>query len=138
MVEAGWARLVARRPSVGYLRIYDAESGEQVAKFDGVPNVHRLRAPHGEWTIHNTEVMGDRAYSSWYSNGIVALDLSPLDQSPPADPVLVGQFVPPLESFDGLPYTGMWGVFVREDGVIFASDFVTGLWIVEPRREAAP
>ncbi len=138
MVEAGWARLVARRPSVGYLRVFDADTGEQVAKFDAVPNVHRLRPPFGEWTIHNTEVMGNRAYSSWYSNGIVALDLSPLDESPPADPVLVGQFVPPLESFDGLPYTGMWGVYVREDGVIFASDFVTGLWIVEPRREAAP
>jgi hypothetical protein len=138
MVEVGWARLLARRPSVGYLRVFDAETGVQVAKFDGVPNVRRLRPPFGEWTIHNTEVMGNRAYSSWYSNGIVALDLSPLDQSPPADPVLVGQFVPPLESFDGLPYTGMWGVAVREDGVIFASDFVTGLWIVEPRREAAP
>ncbi|HEU5448083.1 MAG TPA: hypothetical protein VFW57_03640, partial [Acidimicrobiia bacterium] len=138
MVEAGWARLVARRPSVGYLRVFDAESGEQVAKFDGVPNVHRLRAPHGEWTIHNTEVMGKRAYSSWYSNGIVALDLTPLDEPTPGDPVLVGQFVPPLESFSGLPFTGMWGVAVREDGVIFASDFVTGLWIVEPKGEAAP
>jgi hypothetical protein len=138
MVEAGWARLVARRPSVGYLRVYDADTGEQVAKFDEAPNVHRLRAPHGEWTIHNTEVMGTRAYSSWYSNGIVALDLTPLDESPAADPVMVGQFVPPLESFEGLPYTGMWGVAVREDGVIFASDFVSGLWIVQPKNRAAP
>ncbi|HSE80748.1 MAG TPA: hypothetical protein VLA87_03510 [Gaiellaceae bacterium] len=139
MVDAGWARLVARRPSVGYLRVFDAETGVQVAKFDGLPNVHRLRPPFGEWTIHNTEVMDKRAYSSWYSNGIVALDLSPLDEPTPGDPVMVGQFVPPLESFsEDLPYTGMWGVAVREDGVIFASDFVSGLWIVEPRREAAP
>jgi hypothetical protein len=138
MVEAGRATLMAGRPSVGYLRVFDAETGEQVAKFDEAPNVHRLRAPHGEWTIHNTEVMGNRAYSSWYSNGIVALDLTPLDEPTPADPVMVGQFVPPLESFQGLPYTGMWGLAVREDGIIFASDFVTGLWIVQPRNAAAP
>jgi hypothetical protein len=138
MVEAGWARLEAGRPSVGYLRVYAAATGEQVAKFDGVANVHRLRPPFGEWTIHNTEVMGNRAYSSWYSNGIVALDLSPLEESPPADPALVGQFVPPLEAFEGLPYTGMWGVAIREDGVIFASDFVSGLWIVKPTSGARP
>jgi hypothetical protein len=138
MVEAGWARLEGGRPSVGYLRIYDAETGEQVAKFDEAPNVHRHRPPFGEWTIHNTEVMGDRAYSSWYSNGIVALDLTPLDEPTPRDPVMVGRFAPPLESFEGLPFTGIWGVAIREDGIIFASDFVTGLWIVQPRNRAAP
>jgi hypothetical protein len=138
MVEAGRARLEAGRPAWGYLRVYDAESGRQVAKFDGAPNVHSLRAPPGEWTIHNTEVLGDRAYSSWYSNGIVALDLSPLDESPPADPVMVGQFVPPLTEIEDFPYTGMWGVAIREDGVIFGSDFMSGLWIVKPTNEARP
>lgn len=138
MVEAGRARLRARRPAWGFLRVYDADSGEQVAKFDAAPNVHRLPAPPGEWTIHNTEVTGDRAYSSWYSNGIVALDLSPLDESPAADPVMVGQFVPPITEVEDLPFTGIWGVALREDGIIFASDFVTGLWIVQPRNRAAP
>jgi hypothetical protein len=138
MVANGWARLDARRPSWGYLRVYDAETGLQVAKFDGAPNVHRLRAPGGEWTIHNTEVMGDRAYSSWYSNGILALDLTPLDESPRADPTMVGLFVPPLTDIEDLPFTRIWGVAIREDGVIFASDFGSGLWIVQPKNKAAP
>ena len=34
---------------------------------------------------------------------------------------MVGRFVPPLESFAGLPFTGMWGVAIREDGIIFAN-----------------
>jgi hypothetical protein len=43
-------------------------------------NVHRLPSPAGEWSIHSNEVVGDRSYVSWYSNGIVALDLRPLRQ----------------------------------------------------------
>jgi hypothetical protein len=31
----------------------------------------------------------------------------------------------------------VWGVFAREDGVVFASDMVTGLWIVRPTGPAA-
>jgi hypothetical protein len=135
MVAAGSAILKARKPSWGYLRVYDAASGRQVAKFDRVRNVHKLPAPAGDWTIHNTEVMGDRAYSSWYSNGIVALDLTPLDKRKPRDPRLVGQFVPPPMGED-LPFTGMWGVYVRADGVIFGSDAASGLWIVKPKGKA--
>ena len=81
MVEAGHATIKAREPAWGYLRVYDARTGRQVADFDDAPNVRALPVPEGEWSIHNTEVRGDRAYSSWYSNGIVALDLRPLDKT---------------------------------------------------------
>jgi hypothetical protein len=136
MVEAGWAKIKAREPSWGYLRIYDAWSGEQVAAFDDLPGVSELPAPEGEWSIHNTEVLGDHAYSSWYSNGIVALDLGPLDKRKPRDPKLVGQFVPYGESL--FPVPSVWGVAVRADGVIFASDMGSGLWIVKPKGKAKP
>jgi hypothetical protein len=135
MVEAGRATLRASHPSWGFLRVYDARSGKQVAKFDRAPHVRELPAPEGTWTIHNTEVKGKRAYSSWYSNGIVALDLRPLDRRRPGNPKMVGQFVaPPSEA----PFQGMWGVVVRRDGIIFASDFGSGLWIVKPKGKAAP
>jgi hypothetical protein len=137
MVRAGWAKLKARKPSWGYLRIYDAETGRQVAKFDRAPHVGELPAPPGVWTIHNTEVRGERAYSSWYSNGIVALDLRSLNRRSPGDPKMVGQFVPPPTGED-LPFTGMWGVVIRADGVIFGSDLGSGLWIVKPTGKAAP
>ncbi len=143
MVDAGEATLQAGRPSQGFLRVFDAATGQQVAVFDDLPNVHRLAPPPGEWTIHNNEVVGDRSYISWYSNGIVAIDLSPLNGAVPADPVMVGQFIPtglPSQTYsfpDGVP--SVWGVFYRaSDGLIFASDLSSGLWIVRPTGAAAP
>jgi hypothetical protein len=134
MVEAGRATLRALRPSWGFLRVFDAKTGKQVAKFDGAPNVHAFPPPDGFWSIHNTETRGRRAYSSWYTNGVVALDLRPLDRRPPGNPRMVGQFVPAVPG-DMVPE--VWGVFVRRDGVIFASDIPSGLWIVRPTGRAA-
>jgi hypothetical protein len=144
MVSAGAATLVAQTPSWGFLRVFDAATGRQVAQFDDLPGVHALPAPEGTWTIHNTEVLRKRAYSSWYSNGVVALDLRPLDRPRPADPRLVGQFVPPAAApAPGAEFLGevpqVWGVAVRARDrrghgnrpVIFASDMNSGLWIVE-------
>ena len=139
MVAEGRATLVAQRPSWGFLRVFDAATGAQVAKFDRLRNVHNLPAPAGEFSIHNTEVVGDRAYVSWYTNGIVALDLGPLDDL--EDPELVGQFVPPAAPARGPlgDVTNVWGVVVRpSDNVVFASDLNSGLWIVRPTGEAAP
>lgn len=143
MVAAGSATLIAPEPSWGFLRIFDAETGVQVAKFDGAPNVHALPPPEGFWSIHNTEVVGDRAYSSWYSNGVIALDLGPLSRRTPRDPVMVGRFVPtggvshsPFVP-EGIP--NVWGVAIRpSDGTMFLSDLTSGLWIVRPAGRAAP
>ncbi len=143
MVEAGEATLQAGRPSQGFLRVFDAATGQQVAVFDDLPNVHRLAPPPGVWTIHNNEVAGDRSYIAWYSNGIVAIDLSPLNGAVPADPVMVGQFIPTglpsqTSSFPG-GVPAVWGVYYREsDGLIFASDLSSGLWIVRPTGPAVP
>ncbi len=138
MVAAGKARLMARKPSWGYLRVYDAETGEQVAAFDNAANVRALPAPPGEWSIHNTEISGDRAYSSWYSNGIVAIDIGPLGKSGRNKLRMVGQFVPDAPA-SRLPFPDIWGVAIRpSDEVIFASDMGSGLWIVKPKGRAAP
>jgi hypothetical protein len=142
MVESGVATLEAQEPAWGYLRVFDANTGEQVASFSDLPYVHKLTGPPGDWSIHNNEIRGNRSYASWYAHGIVALDLSPLNANTPGDPVMVGQFVPTGGDsetefiHDGVP--GVWGVFVREsDGLIFASDFTSGLWIVRPVGPAA-
>ncbi|MGH2528781.1 MAG: hypothetical protein ACRDH0_05530 [Actinomycetota bacterium] len=133
MVDAGRARLVAQQPSWGFLRVFDASTGQQVAKFDDLPYVHTLTSPLGTWSVHNNEVRGNRSYASWYTHGIVALDLAPLNAATPGDPVMVGQFVP--EGADPL----VWGVAIRaSDGLIFASDMNSGLWIVQATGPAAP
>jgi hypothetical protein len=111
---------------------------EQVGSFSDLPHVTgEYPAEPGFWSIHNTEVWRDRAYSSWYSHGIVALDLSD-----PTTPVRVGQFVPPARGRDiGLPptVTSVWGVALdRASGLIYASDERSGLWIVKPVGPAAP
>jgi hypothetical protein len=137
MVAAGRAKLKARRPSWGFLRIYDAETGRQVAKFDRAPHVSELPVPEGEWSIHNTEVVGDHAYSAWYSNGVIALDLKSLNRRRPGNPKMVGQFVP-TPAPDAF-VNGVWGVVIRpSDNAIFLSDLGSGLWIVKATGKAAP
>jgi hypothetical protein len=136
-------------PSHGYLRVFSEDSAtdvngdgtpeyQQVGQFAGLPHVQgELFPPPGTWTIHNTETLGDRAYSSWFSHGIVALDIGD-----PTSPELVGQFVPPtsqrLASSMGHGPAEVWGVAIDpETGIVYASDMRTGLWIVEPTGDAA-
>ena len=137
MVAAGKATLTGRKPAWGYLRVFNAKTGKQVAAFDDAPNVRTLPAPPGDWTIHNTEIAGDRAYSSWYSNGIVAIDIGDLGKRKRSDLDMVGQFVPDA-SASTFPFAEVWGVAIRSDKVIFASDMGSGLWIVKPKGKAKP
>jgi hypothetical protein len=137
-------------PTWGFLRVFSEASSSdvngdgtpeftQVGSFDDLGHTSgELFTPPGSWSIHNTEVNGDHAYSSWYSHGIVALDLVN-----PASPTLVGQFVPPTsDRFAGSLGHGpaeVWGVAIDpETGIVYASDMRTGLWIVEPTGPAAP
>jgi hypothetical protein len=114
------------------MRVFDAETGVEVASFDDAGNVHEFPPPDGFWLIHNNEVVGDRSYVSWYSNGVVALDLTPLNASPIGDPVEVGRFIPA-----GVPE--VWGVAIREsDNLTAVSDIGSGLWLIRPKNEAAP
>jgi hypothetical protein len=138
----------AGTPSFGFLRVYEESTTdtegdgvfdfEQVGKFDDLPHVAgEYPPPPGGWTIHNTEVNGTRAYSSWYSHGIVALDVSS-----PTAPTLTGQFVPPSKSQRqislGVGRALVWGVAVDPtSGVVYASDMRTGLWIIRPTGAAA-
>lgn len=133
MIAAGSATLEAQQPTWGFLRVFDKATGQQVAKFDDVFGIHDLaEAGNGFWSIHNNEVVGDRTYASWYSNGVLALDLTPLSGATPSDPIEVGQFIP-----GGFPE--VWGVATRaQDDVLFVSDLGSGLWIIRPTGPAAP
>lgn len=137
-------------PGLGFLRVFSEEEATdddgdgvlefaQVGEFSDLPHVTgEAHPPPGSWLIHNTEVNGDRAYSAWYSHGVVALDVG--DQT---NPELVGQFVPPTENqraggFGPGPAL-VWGVAIDVDtGLIYTSDMRGGLWIIEPTGPAAP
>lgn len=144
-------KLQPSTPTHGYIRVFREDRGRdrdgdgvvelrQVGRFNGLPYVtgeDAFTAPPGSWEVHNTEVAGKRAYSSWYSHGIVALNIGE-----PARPRLVGQFVPPAsDAFGdifGPAYPLVWGVAIdQETGLIYASDMRSGLWIVKPTGRAA-
>ena len=136
----------------GFVRVFREDIGSdrdgdgvvelrQVGKFNSLAYVtggDAFSAPPGSWEVHNTEVAGTRAYSSWYSHGIVALGIGR-----PAHPGLVGQFVPPASgrfgNIFGPAYPLVWGVAIdRDRGLLYASDMRSGLWIVKPTGRAAP
>ena len=128
-------------PSWGYLRIFRETAGnewQQVGTFTDAPHAFGEHpTPPGSWSIHNTEVRGNRAYSSWYSNGIVAIDMTN-----PLAPVRRGQFVPDTSKRHanslGTGPAEMWGLAIDPaTGIIYASDMRTGLWIVRPTGPAA-
>jgi hypothetical protein len=126
-------------PSLGFLEVFNetnptSQNGvleyPQVGEFSGLrhvvgdPNFRR-----GWFTIHNTETMGQRAYCSWYANGIIALDISD-----PTSPVVVGKVTPRVNG-----PAQMWGVALDPGrGLAFGSDIRTGLWIFRPTGDAAP
>ena len=134
--------ITAQTPSWGYIRVF-RENGtsewQQVGRFTDAPNAFGVHpTPPGSWSVHNTEVLGNRAYSAWYSNGIVAIDLSN-----PTAPTRVGQFVPTTSRRHanslGVGPAEVWGVAIDPaTGIVYASDMRTGLWIVEPTGPAKP
>ena len=137
-------------PAWGYIRIFRESNPtdvngdgvpefEQVGEFNDLPHVvgESASTPPGGWSVHNTEIMGNRAYSSWYTHGFVALDLSD-----PTNPVKVGQFRHPSARraavFGPDAYPSTWGVWIDPDkGLIYASDMRSGLWILRPTGAAA-
>jgi hypothetical protein len=133
--------ITAEQPSWGYIRVFRETAGnewQQVARFTDAPHAFGEHpTPPGSWSVHNTEVRGNRAYSAWYSNGIVAIDVSN-----PLNPTRVGQFVPKTSRRHanslGVGPAEMWGVAIDPaTGIIYASDMRTGLWIVQPTGPAA-
>jgi len=143
--------LEAGMPEFGFLRVFsEAQSSDldgdgileyrQVGEFAGLSHVRgEFPPPEGVWTIHNTEIWEDRAFSSWYSHGIVVLDLTD-----PTQPTLVGQFAPPGDVGRVSPFLSdqvpsVWGVALDPArGLVYASDMRSGLWILRPTGPALP
>jgi hypothetical protein len=80
--------------------------------------------------VHDAKVLGNRAYFSWYSRGVVAADISN-----PRKPKLLAQFKPPFSvDVDHVLCAAdecrlMWGVYATKSYVL-ASDMLSGLWVL--------
>jgi hypothetical protein len=84
-------------------------------------------------SVHDAKVAGNRAFFSWYNQGVVAADVSN-----PRRPRFLARFMPkPARDPDvllcpGRSCTAVWGVFVAP-GYLLASDLNSGLWVLRLR-----
>ncbi len=119
----------------GYLRIYDYSNlaaPVQIGTYRTPNSLGTGAQGSGDYVIHNPFLVGTDVYISWYSDGIRVVDASV-----PSAPREVAYFVPPAGKNPVKPSQRgilsqtpqVWGVFVA-DGLVYASDMNTGLWIV--------
>ena len=120
----------------GYMRIYDYSNPAapvQIGEYR-TPNSLGIGAQGaGDYTIHNNFLVGTDVYASWYSDGVRVVDTSN-----PRAPREVAYFVPPAYQNPVKPSqrgvlsqtTQVWGVYVDERGLVYASDMNSGLWIL--------
>ncbi len=85
--------------------------------------------PRGTYSVHNVVVEGDRVYVSWYSDGVLVLDISD-----PYDPVEVARYNetgPAFEAGNG-GIQDVWGIYKEPDSPwIYASDRNGGLYVLK-------
>jgi hypothetical protein len=121
----------------GYLRVYDYSDRAapvQIGEYRTPNSMTGGQPGSGDYTIHNTYLVGTDVYISWYSDGVRVVDASD-----PTNPTEVAYFVPPAGHNPVKPSQRgvlsqtpqVWGVVVDEaTGLIYASDMNTGLWIL--------
>jgi hypothetical protein len=123
----------------GYLRVYDYSklgSPKQIGTFKTQNSLGQGSQGSGDYTIHNPFLVGTDVYISWYSDGVRVVDAGD-----PRKPKEVAYFVPPAGQNPVKPSQRgvlsqtpqVWGVVV-ENGLVYASDMNTGLWILRRTR----
>jgi hypothetical protein len=119
----------------GYLRVYDYSdlaAPVQVGEYRTPNSLGTDDQAAGDYVIHNPFLDGQTLYVSWYSDGVRVLDVSN-----PTAPAEVAHFVPPAVKNPVQPSqrgvltntAQVWGVVV-DDGLVYASDMNSGLWIL--------
>jgi hypothetical protein len=121
----------------GYLRVYDygnLAAPVQVGEYRTPNSLGTDDQAAGDYVIHNPflDEPAQTLYVSWYSDGVRVLDVS--DATAPQE---VAHFVPPAAKNPVQPSqrgvltntAQVWGVVV-DDGLVFASDMNSGLWIL--------
>jgi hypothetical protein len=123
----------------GYARFFDISDPSnpvQISTFK-LPSTTQFPPPKEfhYYSVHDPKVRGRLAYFSWYSEGVVILNISR-----PANPRLVAQFIPePAADPQGffappdVEFPFVWGVFPYRERLVLVSDINSGLWIIKLR-----
>ena len=106
----------------GFVRIFDTSDPANPVQVGAYATENALNAPEGDlagFSAHNIIVHGNRAFMSWYDDGIRVLDFSQ-----PNYPREVAAFVPEAAA-------SFWGIYVHRN-LVLGSDFVgAGLYILK-------
>jgi len=109
----------------GFMRIFDTSDPDSPVQSGTFATDRALNDPVPSFdfprSIHNVVVKGNKAFISWYAEGIRVVDVGS-----PSNPRELAAFVPPPETGSGV----FWGVFEDHD-LIFGSDIFSGLFILE-------
>ena len=81
--------------------------------------------PRGTYTAHNVIVDDDKAYLSWYADGVLVLDID--NPSNPVEIARYHQTGPAFETQNG-GIQDVWGIY-KDDDLIYASDRNGGLYV---------
>jgi hypothetical protein len=131
----------ALETSWGYPRFFDISDPANPVLLSTfkLPSTTQFPPPaeFGFFSVHDPKVRGRLAYFSWYSEGVVILNISR-----PSNPRMVAQFIPEPAAdprgFFGPPevkFPFVWGVFPYRERLVLASDINSGLWIFRLGRE---
>ncbi len=104
--------------SGGHITIYDVSDKRNIKKLSQF-TVNPISM------VHNTYIVGNRGYASWYAEGMVCFDISD-----PSNPTLVATY--DTSSFSpGTGFRGAWGCYpFSPSGVIYINDIEEGFHIV--------
>lgn len=112
----------------GFLRVFDTGDAANPVQIGAFATDAALSDTPLPSTAHNIFVRGNRAYLSWYFEGIRVVDFSQ-----PSAPREIAAFVPE----PGPPVNGfIWGVYVQGD-LILASDLVGILYVLKQEAGGA-
>lgn len=118
----------------GYVRIWDYSdpSNPVLASVFNTTNSLNASGPpdqRGTYSVHNVIVEGNKAYFSWYSDGVLVLDITD-----PYNPVEVARYHregPDFEATNG-GIQNFWGIYkVADEPWIYGSDRNGGLYVLK-------
>ena len=116
----------------GFVRIYDTTDPAAPVLLSTFHTTNSLNLtgrpdPRGSYSAHNISVIGDTAFFSWYSDGVVVLDIG--QPEAPREIARFNDTSPEFEVRNG-GIQNVWGIIASDD-LIFASDRNGGLYILK-------
>jgi hypothetical protein len=128
--DPGWFTPPGTEVSWGYARFFDISNPAEPVQLSTfkLPSTTQFPPGTGDFTVHDPKVVGNTAYFSYYTEGVVAVDVSR-----PRNPGLIAQWLPEPAAdpmglfFPGEKFVSVWGVY-PERSFMLASDINSGLW----------